>query len=198
MKIIGKGRVKRTISNRNRIEELAQALGSDFRLNDRTEARRLDNRRIPKAVTKDEINDIDLAGTYDDLYERAESIKQEIGEARSNLNQLNEVLSDVDEVLTTSVDPTEVDDAYNTIVDLLNELRDTSDILEEAQNIRTTMDKVRRQYVEECYKFVQKVRKAVNNDNSKYAVKWSNEAKKIINAYIPGKNFSNYLPDGVE
>ena len=197
MKVIGKDRVKRTISDRDRIEELADALGIDFTLNDRTEARSR-SRNIPKAVKQDEYNGINLAGTYDDLYERAETIKDEISSARGSLNQLNEVLADVDNVLTQSTDPTEVDDAYNTIVDLLNELRNTTDILEEAQEIRTTMDKVRRQYVEECYKFVQKVRKAVNNNNGKYAIKWSSEAKKIINAYIPGKDFSNYLPDGVE
>lgn len=198
MKIIGKGRVKRTISNRDSLENVGNALSTEFRLNDRTEGRRLDSKRIPRAVKEDRAGGLDFAGTYDDLYARAEEIKEEISSARNSLNQLNEVLADVDAVLIDSTDPTEVDDAYNTIIDLLSELRNTSNVLEEAQTIRTTVDKVRRQYVNECYKFVQRVRKAVNNDNSKYAVRWANEAKKVINAYIPGKNFSNYLPDGVE
>jgi hypothetical protein len=198
MKIIGKGRVKRTISNRDSLENVGNALSTEFRLNDRTEARRLDSKRIPRAVKEDRAGGLDFAGTYNDLYDRAEEIKSDITSARVSLNQLNEVLADVDFVLTNSTDPTEVDNAYNSIIDLMNELNNTSDILEEAEEIRDTTDKVRRQYVNECYKFVQRVRKAVNNDNGKYAVRWSSEAKKVINAYIPGKNFSNYLPDGVE
>lgn len=197
MKIIGKGRVKRTISNRDSLENVGNALGVDYQLNDRTEARKIAS-RIPRAVFNDRAGGLDFAGTYSDLYDRAEEIKDNITSARVSLNQLNEVLADVDFVLTNSTDPTEVDDAYNSIIDLMNELNNTSDILEEAEEIRNTTDKVRRQYVNECYKFVQRVRKAVNNDNSKYAVRWSSEAKKVINAYIPGKNFSNYLPDGVE
>jgi len=199
--LVAKAGVKNTMSDskRNRVEEISDALGQRYYLNSNTNVREYGGgKQIPNAVQQDVYEGIDLAFTYDDLYARADDVSDDLGTARSNLNELNQVLLEVDTVLTDSTDATEVDNVYSTISDLLDELANVEDILNEASSIKQGVNTVRRQYINECYNFVQSVRQSVYNNNQKYAIKWSEEAKNIINAYIPGKNFTNYLPDGVE
>jgi len=200
IRVAGKQRVYNKLSNnaRDNAERHSQLLGKNFYLNDRGNDKQRDAEIIPPIIKSNPDSNFKVAHTYDDLKARAKTTANDLSFANRRLAELNDLYGDVDEILTTSTDPEAVVNVYDALVELLDDLSRVDDIVTEASDIKADVAKVRRQYVKKCYDFVQTFRRAVYEDNNKYFIQWSDKARNLINAEIPGKNFTDFLPDGVE
>ena len=72
------------------------------------------------------------------------------------------------------------------------------DDLTACNKIRIDIDNVFKNQLERLYNAVQYFRQRVHDEignRSKFGVVWSASAQNIINQYLPGKTFDNYLPE---
>lgn len=198
MKVAGKQRVYRQLNNKDKAEAQSDGLAKRFYLNSAGNDKEYSNARLPELVRSGEYRGEKVAASFNDIKSRAVQVAKDIDFARETLEELNELIVDIDEILLDSTDPTEVKNAYDALVRLISNIDEVNDVVTRASRVKSDVEKVKRQYVKKVYQFVQSFRRAVYENNNKYFIQWPKNARNLVNAYVPGKKFNDFLPDGVE
>jgi hypothetical protein len=108
-------------------------------------------------------------------------------------------LLEIDSLLIAGDSLEDFQDIYNRMMALYADLNSINeDDLTACNKIRIDIDNVFKNQLERLYNAVQYFRQRVHDEignRSKFGVVWSASAQNIINQYLPGKTFDNYLPE---
>ena len=132
------------------------------------------------------------------LYDRIDYADSVISELRGTINEARDLLLELDARLFNATEASELSDIYSSIMEFytfLNSINNTD--LQYCIDTKGTIDNVLRTHLNDMYKSIQYLRQKVHDDigkKGKFGIQWPESAKSIINSYLSGKTFDNYLP----
>ena len=139
-----------------------------------------------------------------DLYNRARQADNLIFELREAIDEASDFVIEIDNLLAEAETITEFQDIYTRITALLAALTSFKDDgMAFCDQVRIDTEAVFKNHLDRLYKGIQYFRQLVNenvetlgiSDNADYGIEWSLNASILINQYLPGKVFDNYLPN---
>jgi hypothetical protein len=138
--------------------------------------------------------DIVTSGTRDRLT-YADGV---IGELRSTIQEAGDLLLQIDNRLFNATEVDELRDIYTSIMEFYTFLNsiDTDD-LQYCIDTKNEIDKLLKTQLQRMYDAIENFRKIVYDNvgsRNKFGIQWPESAKAIINTYLPGRTFDNYLP----
>jgi hypothetical protein len=143
---------------------------------------------------KDNTNYFDM----DPLYTRAEEKDTLINDLRSDIQTAKDFLLEIDDLLLAADSLEAFQDIYNRIIALDSDLSAISDQdVNDCNKVRIDIESTFKTFMEKLYNSVQYFRQRVHDEvgnKSKFGVEWSTSARGLMNTYLPGKSFDNYLP----
>jgi hypothetical protein len=143
---------------------------------------------------KDNTNYFDM----DPLYTRAEEKDTLINDLRSDIQTAKDFLLEIDDLLLAADSLEAFQDIYNRIIALDDDLSSISDLdINDCNQTRINIENTFTTFMTKLYDAVQYFRQRVHDEvgnTSKFGVEWSTSARALINTYLPGKTFENYLP----
>lgn len=121
-----------------------------------------------------------------------------IVDLREAVNEASEFVIEIDSLIVNAESIAVFQDIYTRIV-TLNTVLDSfnDDGLAFCDQVRIDIERVFKEHLDRLYRAVQYFRQRVHDEignRSKFGVKWSSNARSIIEQYLPGKSFENYLP----
>jgi hypothetical protein len=143
-------------------------------------------------------NELNYRIKAQDVWERVKYADSVIGELRSTVDEATDLLLTIDQRLLNATEASELSDIYTSIMEFyafLNSIN--NDDLQYCINTKSIIDNVLRTHLEDIYKSIEYFRQRVYDDlgkKGKFGIQWPESAKAIINSYLPGKTFDNYLP----
>lgn len=148
------------------------------------------NLMIASVMEEDITND----GIRDRLY-YADSV---IGELRDTIQEATELLLNLDNRLFNATEVDELRDIYTSIMEFYAFLTSiNNDDLQYCINTKNEIDRLLRKELSRIYEGIETFRQIVYENvgnRNKFGIQWPESAKSIINTYLPGKSFDNYLP----
>jgi hypothetical protein len=121
---------------------------------------------------------------------------------REAIIEATDLLLSIDGRLIAATTVTELQDIYNSIMDLYTFTSSiSSDELQYCIDTQYEIDKVFRNHLNDLYNSVEYMRKRVNEEignKGKFGIQWPESARSIINSYLGSKSFDNYLPENEE
>jgi hypothetical protein len=137
----------------------------------------------------------DSAGILTRIADADELLK----ELREAIIEATDLLLSIDGRLIAATTVTELQDIYNSIMDLYTFTSSiSSDELQYCIDTQYEIDKVFRNHLNDLYNSVEYMRKRVNEEignKGKFGIQWPESARSIINSYLGSKSFDNYLPE---
>ena len=148
------------------------------------------NLMIASVMEEDITND----GIRDRLY-YADSV---IGELRDTIQEATELLLNLDNRLFNATEVDELRDIYTSIMEFYAFLTSiNNDDLQYCINTKNEIDRLLRKELSRIYEGIETFRQIVYENvgnRNKFGIQWPESAKAIINTYLPGKSFDDYLP----
>jgi hypothetical protein len=133
-----------------------------------------------------------------DLYKRASDADIMVSTLNEAIAEAKDFIIEVDTLLINADSVTEFQDIYTRILALNTALSSFNDDgLEFCDQVRKDCDFLFLSQLDRLYKGVQYFRQRVHDEignRSKFGVVWSSSARSIIEQYLPGKTFDDYLP----
>ena len=132
------------------------------------------------------------------IYDRVTYADNVINELRNTIDEATELLLTIDQRLLNATEASELSDIYTSIMEFyafLNSIN--NDDLQYCINTKSAIDNVLRTHLDDIYKSIEYFRQRVHDDlgkKGKFGIQWPESAKALINSYLPGKTFDNYLP----
>jgi hypothetical protein len=134
----------------------------------------------------------------DPLYETAKDSDAKLNGLRVDIQTAKNFLLEIDDLLANADSLEAFQDIYNRIIALDNDLSAISDQdINECNQCRIDIETTFKTFMEKLYNSVQYFRQRVHDEvgnASKFGVEWSTSARALMNTYLPGKTFDNYLP----
>jgi hypothetical protein len=136
--------------------------------------------------------------TAQNIYDRIDYADSVIAELRTVIDEAGELLLTIDQRLFNATEASELSDIYTSIMEFyafLNSIN--NDDLQYCINTKSVIDNVLRTHLNDIYRSIEYFRQRVHDDlgkKGKFGIQWPESAKAIINSYLPGKTFDNYLP----
>jgi len=136
--------------------------------------------------------------TTQQIYDRVTYADSVISELRTTIDEATELLLTIDQRLLNATEASELSDIYTSIMEFyafLNSIN--NDDLQYCINTKSIIDNVLRTHLDDIYKSIEYFRQRVHDDlgkKGKFGIQWPESAKALINSYLPGKTFDNYLP----
>jgi hypothetical protein len=138
----------------------------------------------------------------DPLYTEAEQRDLIINELRTAILQAKDFLLEIDDLLEAADSLEAFQDIYNRIIALNADLTAfTDEDVKDCNSTRLKIDATFKTFMEKLYNSVQYFRQRVHDEvgnSSKFGVEWSTSARSLMDTYLPGKTFDNYLPTSNE
>lgn len=132
------------------------------------------------------------------LTERVTEADNKISSLRTDAQLAKDFLLELDDLLLNADSLEAFQDIYTRIIALNSDIDAFNDVdLKFCNTVRTDIDNMLIDQLRRLYDAVQYFRQRVHDEvgnRSKFGVEWSTSARDIINQYIPGKSFDNYLP----
>jgi len=148
------------------------------------------NLMIASVMEQDIVNN----GVRERLY-FADSV---IGELRTTIQEASDLLLNLDNRLFNATEVDELRDIYTSIMEFYAFLTSIdNDDLQFCINTKNEIDRLLRTEISRIYDGVEIFRQIVYDNvgnRNKFGIQWPESAKSIINTYLPGKSFDNYLP----
>jgi hypothetical protein len=191
---VGNGQLpRRSTGDSNRLNVL---------MNDPLYIKRMVRAAVIQYLNKDSYwkgsNTITQFATTDPLYEDAVEADNLIGKLKSDIILANDFLLEIDDLLLEADSLEAFQDIYNRILALKSDLDSfNNEGLVLCNNTRTNINSTFKLFLERLYNSVQYFRQRVHDEignKSKFGVEWPPSARAIIEQYLPGKSFDNYLP----
>jgi len=134
----------------------------------------------------------------DPLYTDAEEADIKINSLRSDIQTAKDFLLEIDDLLLAADSLEAFQDIYIRIIALDSDLSAISDQdVNDCNKVRIDIESTFKTFMEKLYNSVQYFRQRVHDEvgnKSKFGVEWSTSARGLMNTYLPGKSFDNYLP----
>lgn len=132
------------------------------------------------------------------LTDRVKIADNIISSLRTDAQLAKDFLLEIDDLLLNADSLEAFQDIYTRIIALNSDLSAFNDEdLKFCNTVRMDIDNMLIDQLRRLYDSVQYFRQRVHDEvgnKSKFGVEWSTSARDIINQYIPGKTFDNYLP----
>jgi hypothetical protein len=136
--------------------------------------------------------------TAQNIHDRVDYADSVIAELRNVIDEAATILIDLDTRLFNSTEASELADIYTSIMEFYTFLNSiNNDDLQYCIDTKSVIDNVLRIHLRDMYNSIEYVRRKVHDDigkKGKFGIQWPESAKSIINSYLPGKTFDNYLP----
>ena len=133
-----------------------------------------------------------------DLLNRTTQADDLIVELREAIAEAKDFIIEIDDLIVRADSITEFQDIYTRIIVLNTTLSSFNDDgLAFCDQVRADIDSVFKVHLDRLYKGVQYFRQRVHDEignRSKFGIEWAPSARAIIEQYLPGKTFDNYLP----
>lgn len=134
----------------------------------------------------------------DPLYDDAKDADIKINNLRTDIQLAKDFLLEIDDLLLAADSLEAFQDIYNRMIALDDDINSISDIdVNDCNNVRINIEATFKTFMEKLYNSVQYFRQRVHDEvgnTSKFGVEWSTSARGLMNTYLPGKTFDNYLP----
>jgi hypothetical protein len=166
--------------------------------------RNSDNTRFKKLMKRGEYVNLMIAKVLEEritnsgVRNRLTYADAVIGELRETIAQASDLLLTIDQRLLNATEASELSDIYTSIMEFYTFLNNiNNDDLQYCIDTNKEIDSLIRQQLVAMYDAVENFRKIVHDNvgsKGKYGIQWPESAKLIINSYLPGKTFDNYLP----
>ena len=136
--------------------------------------------------------------TMNDLFSRSAQADAYMPWLRETINKLNSQMFMIDEMLATA---TSVED-FNRIFDGLMAMQnlfgvlETGGLLDYVQDLRADIDTFVADQLKRQYNAIQYIRKKCHNkvgNQKKFFITWPRGPQEVLNEYVPGLTFDNYL-----
>jgi hypothetical protein len=143
-------------------------------------------------------NELNYRIKAQDVWERVKYADSVIGELRSTVDEATDLLLTIDQRLLNATEASELSDIYTSIMEFyafLNSIN--NDDLQYCIDTKTLIDNILRTFISDIYNSVEYFRQRVSDaigKKGKFGVQWPESAKAIVNSYVSGKTFDNYLP----
>jgi hypothetical protein len=143
-------------------------------------------------------NELNYRIKAQDVWERVKYADSVIGELRSTVDEATDLLLTIDQRLLNATEASELSDIYTSIMEFyafLNSIN--NDDLQYCIDTKAVIDNILRTFISDIYNSVEYFRQRVNDaigKKGKFGVQWPESAKAIVNSYVSGKTFDNYLP----
>jgi hypothetical protein len=132
------------------------------------------------------------------LQNRAVQADNLVSDLRTAISEAKDFVLEIDDLLVAAESIEAFQDIYTRIVTLNTVLASFNDDgLAFCNQVRVDIDSIFVSQLERLYRGVQYFRQRVHDEignRSKFGVVWSPSARSIIEQYLPGKRFDNYLP----
>lgn len=132
------------------------------------------------------------------LQNRAQQADNLVSELRTAISEAKDFVLEIDDLLVAAESIEAFQDIYTRIVTLNTALSSFNDDgLAFCNQVRVDIDNIFVGHLERLYRGVQYFRQRVHDEignRSKFGVVWSPSARSIIEQYLPGKRFDDYLP----
>jgi hypothetical protein len=132
------------------------------------------------------------------LQNRAQIADALVSELRTAIAEAKDFVLEIDDLLVAAESIEAFQDIYTRIITLNTVLASFNDDgLAFCNQVRVDIDNIFVSHLERLYRGVQYFRQRVHDEignRSKFGVVWSPSARSIIEQYLPGKRFDDYLP----
>ncbi len=132
------------------------------------------------------------------IAERITNADTLIKELRDAIIEATDLLLSIDSRLVNATTVTELQDIYNSIMELYGFTASiNNDELQYCIDTQYEIDRIFKTHLTDLFNSIEFMRKQINEEvgnKGKFGIQWPESARSIINSYIPGKTFDNYLP----